>query len=250
MLRIAPPFEAVPPAGSGGTERGIATLTEELVRRGHNVMLFASGDSRTSARLVAIMSRAIWLQDGGDAALAIHGHPLDELSRRAEEFDVIHSHAEWLPFAMARQRPRPPLLTTAHVRLDVPAYEQLFQHFHASPLVSISHAQREPLPQANGVATIHGGVRLDDYPFAPRPGEYLAFVGRISPDKGVATAIRVARKTGRPIRLAARMPLDQPHNPEAQGDWQYYEAEVEPLLREPGVEYVGESWTMRPRRLC
>jgi uncharacterized membrane protein len=171
IAQLAPPFESVPPAGYGGTERVIATLTDELVRRGHDVTLFASGDSQTSARLVPTVPRALW-----------HGRPdyedfapfwaviLGQVWRQLEEFDVVHSHLDYFGFPMARARVRP-ILTTLHDRLDLPQLGQLYGEFTNVPLVSISDAQRRPVPEANWLATIYHGIDLDQHTFNPAAGE-------------------------------------------------------------------------------
>jgi len=240
IAQLAPPYEAVPPARYGGTERVVWALTEELVRRGHEVTLFASGDSRTSAHLVPIVDRALWQEAEPQDGLAYMAVALDDLYGRAHEFDLIHSHDQLMVLPLARLCPGTPTVTTLHGRLDRPDYQHLFQHFREQPLVSISNSQRVPFPEANWLATVYNGVCLDAFPFQPRHEGYLAFVGRISPDKGVDSAIRVARRVGLPLKLAARMPLRQAGNPEAQRDWEYYEQAVKPLLAEPGIEYLGE----------
>jgi glycosyltransferase involved in cell wall biosynthesis len=175
IAQIAPPFESVPPARYGGTERVIATLTEGLVRRGHDVTLFASGDSQTSARLVPTVPLALW-----------HGQPqyedfapfwpiiLGQVWRQIEKFDVIHSHLDYFGFPMARARVRP-MVTTLHGRLDLPQLRPLYAEFPDVPLVSISDAQRRPVPDANWLATIYHGIELDEFTFNPQMGGYLAF---------------------------------------------------------------------------
>jgi glycosyltransferase involved in cell wall biosynthesis len=164
---------------------------------------------------------------------------LGRLWRELDTFDVVHSHLDYFGFPVARGARRP-VLTTLHGRIDLVELEPLYEEFTDVPLVSISHAQRAPAPQANWVATVHHGIPLDEFTFRQEPGRYLAFLGRISPDKGVDTAIRIAMKAGWPIRIAARMPLPFKDNPEVRRDWAYYENEVQPLLQGPDVELIGQ----------
>jgi len=240
IAQLAPPFESVPPTGYGGTERVVSTLTEELVRRGHDVTLFASGDSRTSARLVPIVDKALWHHDppsnefAGHQA-AIFGTILD----RVDDFDIFHSHLDYLGFPLALET-QIPLLSTMHGRLDVPGLFGIYRAFAELPLVSISNAQRRPLALANWQGTVHHGIELDQFTFNPHQGRYLAFLGRISPEKGLDVAIRVARRAGMPLLVAARPPLSFDHSPEVQRDREYFEQVVEPLLSEPGVELIGQ----------
>jgi glycosyltransferase involved in cell wall biosynthesis len=240
IAQLAPPFESVPPARYGGTERVIATLTEELIRRGHDVTLFAAGDSRTSARLVPTVAQALWhRRPHVDDASPYWAVSLGKLLRRLDEFDVVHSHLDFFGFPLARQAEQP-VVTTLHGRLDLPELGELYEEFRDVPLVAISAAQRAPAAEANWVATIHHGIDLEEYTFNPKPGRYLAFLGRISPEKGVDTAIRVAQAAGMPIRIAARPPLPQTSNPQVARDWRYYEEEVQPLLQGPDVELIGQ----------
>jgi glycosyltransferase involved in cell wall biosynthesis len=240
IAQLAPPFESVPPARYGGTERVVFTLTEELVRRGHDVTLFAAGDSQTSARLVPTVDTALWhrrplVEDFSPYWAVTLGKLLTEL----DDFDVIHSHLDFFGFALARQAAQP-VVTTLHGRLDLPELRELYDEFSDVPLVSISDAQRRPAPDVNWVDTIHHGIDLDEYTPTFEPGRYLAFLGRISPDKGVDTAIRVAQAAGMPIRIAARAPLPYKTTPEVARDWVYYENEVQPLLQGSDVELIGQ----------
>ncbi len=240
IAQVAPPFESVPPARYGGTERVVSTLTEELVRRGHDVTLFASGDSRTSARLVPVVEQALWharvpYRDYAPFWAIVIG----KLWREIDRFDVVHSHLDFFGFPIARGAPCP-VLTTLHGRLDLPELVPLYEEFRDVPVVSISNAQRKPIPYANWLATVYHGIQLDEYTFNPERGSYLAFLGRISPDKGVDTAIRVAQRAGMPLRIAARPPLPNRNDPEARRDWDYYENEVQPLLQGPRVELIGQ----------
>jgi glycosyltransferase involved in cell wall biosynthesis len=240
IAQLAPPVEPVPPAKYGGTEQVISVLTEELVRRGHAVTLFASGDSQTAARLVPTVDRALWSQTRYTEVLPFLALAIDAVYSRAAEFDVIHNHIDFLAFPAASARPRPPTVSTLHGRLDLREFQPLYRHFARLSLVSISDAQRGPIPWANWAATVHHGLDLAAFPFRPAGEGYLAFLGRVAPEKGLDTAIAVARRAGRRLRIAARLPLDQPHNPEAQRDWRYYREVIGPLLSEPHVEYVGE----------
>jgi glycosyltransferase involved in cell wall biosynthesis len=238
--QLAPPFQSVPPVGYGGTERVISVLTEELVRRGHAVTLFASGDSTTAARLVPTIDRALWRHERYQDALPFMTIGIDLAYRLADELDLIHNHVDGLAFPMARAHPATPTVTTLHIRLDLPELRPLYRQFADLPLVSISDAQRAPIPRANWVGTVYHGIPVHEFPFRPDRGDYLAFLGRIAPEKGLDTAIEVARRAGLPLKIAARMPLDQPRNAEAQRDWRYYHEAIEPQLGAPGVELIGE----------
>lgn len=230
VAQVAPLYESVPPSLYGGTERVVWTLTEELVRRGHDVTLFASGDSQTSARLVACCDRALRLAGRIGEAHSATTIQLDTVYSRAEEFDLIHNHIDYAPFPLARLV-RTPTVTTLHGRLDLPEVQRLSQHFQDLPLVSVSRAQRRHLPAANWVATVHHGIFLDQYTLRTRRGEYLAFLGRISIEKRLDRAIEIARAVDMPLRVAAKIdPADR----------EYYEHAIEPLLKHPLVEYVGE----------
>jgi glycosyltransferase involved in cell wall biosynthesis len=239
IAQLAPPFETIPPVGYGGTERVVHTLTEELIRRGHEVTLFASGDSRTSARLVPTCEQALWRYERAyrdfAALLSVTlGKALGEL----DNFDVVHSHLDHFGFALTRQASTP-IVSTLHSRLDLPEHQDLYREFADVPLVSISNAQRTPVPWANFVATVHHGIDLEPFTFNPHPDSYLAYLGRISPDKGLDTAIRVARRAGLPLRVAARMPPPFRSDPSVRADWDYWEHVVRPLLGSD-VEVVGE----------
>jgi glycosyltransferase involved in cell wall biosynthesis len=217
----------------------VATLTEQLVRRGHDVTLFASGDSATSARLVPSVDTALWHQDRyGDFApfLAI---TLGKLAREMDGFDIVHNHLDFVGFPLGRCLPCP-MVSTLHGRLDLPEMIPLYEEFGDVSLVSISHEQRRPIPQANWVATVPHGIDLDAFTFNERPTGYLAFLGRIAPDKGLDTAIRVARRSGIPLKIAAREPLTMASDLNARADRQYYDEVIKPLLRGPGVEMIGE----------
>ena len=240
IAQLAPPFESVPPGAYGGTERVVHTLTEELVCRGHDVTLFASGDSHTSARLVPIVPEALWHQVPASNDFAAHRAAIfSSIRDHLADFDVVHSHLDYLGFSLAGTR-APAMVTTLHNRLDAPGVLQIYRAFAGVPLISISQAQRQPLPTANWLGTVPHGIDLDAFSFSPGPGKYLAFLGRVSPEKGLDVAIRVARQAGVPLRIAARPPLPFSDSPDAERDRQYFDAVIQPLLREPGVEMIGE----------
>src|SRR5205807_4593248 len=216
IAQVAPPFESVPPARYGGTERVVSTLTEELVRRGHDVTLFASGDSRTAARLVPIVDTALWHRDPPSNDFSVHQAAIfSTIIDRVDDFDILHSHLDYHGFPLALET-QIPMLSTMHRRLDVPHLYEIYRAFADLPLVSISNAQRRPLASANWQGTVYHGIELDQFTFNPHSGRYLAFLGRISPEKGLDVAIRVARRAGLPLRIAARPPLAFDHSPEVQ----------------------------------
>ncbi|MDR7542892.1 MAG: glycosyltransferase family 4 protein [Armatimonadota bacterium] len=230
IAQVAPLFESVPPRLYGGTERVVWSLTEALVRRGHDVTLFASGDSATSARLVPCCEQGLRLAGQITDAHAFTTIQLGMVYSRADEFDIIHNHIDYASFPMARLV-QTPTLTTLHGRLDLPAMRRISQFFRDLPLVSVSRAQRTPLRTANWIATIYHGIPLEHYRLRPRPGQYLAFLGRISPEKRLDRAIEIARATDLPLKVAAKIdPADQ----------DYYRHAIKPLLDHPLVEYAGE----------
>jgi len=230
IAQVAPLSESVPPKQYGGTERIVSYLTEELVRQGHDVTLFASGDSVTRARLVAPCRRSLRRSDGCIDRMAHHVLMLEQVSQRAHEFDVVHYHIDYLHFPLSR-RALIPHVTTLHGRLDIPDLVPLYEQFRDMPVLSISNAQRKPLPWVNWQATIYHGLPEDLFRFRPKPGSYLAFLGRISPEKRVDRAIEIAKRAGIPLKVAAKVdPVDK----------DYFERAVEPLLRSAVVEYVGE----------
>ncbi|MFN0072011.1 MAG: glycosyltransferase family 4 protein [Chloroflexota bacterium] len=248
IAQVAPPLEQVPPPKYGGTERVIYALTEELVRRGHDVTLFASGDSTTSARLVPIVDRAIWHHPRYLDHLPFVFTELQTVLERSDEFDIIHSHLDYLAFPFARQSSTP-WVHTLHGRMDLPEYQQLYRAFSDANVISISKNQRRPIPFAHWVATVYNGIAVSDYPYEARTGDYLAFVGRISPEKNVHIAIEVALKADMPLKIAARMPLPQALNPNDGDDWAYYEQKIKPMLEHPLIEYVGELDEKQKRAL-
>lgn len=229
IAQVSPLYEAVPPRWYGGTERIVSYLTEELVRQGNDVTLYASGDSVTAARLVAPCERALRLDAHRDP-LAHHVLLLEMVMRDAASYDVIHFHIDYLHFPLSR-RAGVPHLTTLHGRLDLPDLPPLYREFAEQPLVSISDAQRRPLPGANWIRTVYHGLRAERYPPCERAGDYLAFLGRISPEKRVDRAIEIAGRAGLPLRIAAK--IDEV-------DRAYFDAEIAPLFRRSHVEYLGE----------
>jgi glycosyltransferase involved in cell wall biosynthesis len=231
IAQIAPLIESVPPRLYGGTERVVSHLTEELVRLGHDVTLFASGDSVTSARLVSWATTALRLDPKVRDPFPYYMLMLDRVRECADDFDILHFHIDYLHFPLFR-----PLagrtVTTLHGRQDLPDLQPLYLGFKEMPLVSISSGQRAPIQNANFVATVHHGVPLDLYrpTFNPRGG-YLAFLGRISPEKGVDRAIKLARMLGVPLKIAAKVD---------RVDEDYFREQIAPLLQGPGVEFIGE----------
>jgi len=230
IAQVAPLYESVPPRLYGGTERVVAYLTEELVRQGHEVTLFASGDSRTSARLVAPCACALRLDPQARDALAQHLVMIEEVFRQADDFDVVHFHVDYLHFPVS-SRQQVPHLTTLHGRLDLPDLAPLYQTFPEMPVVSISNAQRKPLPWLNWQATVYHGLPENLYGCQEEPEDYLAFLGRISAEKRLDLAIEIARRSGLPLRIAAKVD---------RADADYFEEVIRPLLRQPGVEFLGE----------
>lgn len=230
IAQIAPLMEPVPPPGYGGTERVVSFLTEELVRRGHEVTLYATGDSLTRARLVPCAERGLREDPQVRDPLAHHVTMLDRVFRDAGNFDVLHFHIDYLHFPMT-SRQATPSITTLHGRLDLPDLQVVYRQFPDMPLVSISNAQRGPLPFAGWQATIQHGLPENLHRLRERARPYLAFLGRFSPEKRVDRAIEIARRVGLPLKVAAK--LDR-------ADDAYFESDVRHLLKEPGVEYLGE----------
>jgi glycosyltransferase involved in cell wall biosynthesis len=232
IAQVAPLYESVPPKLYGGTERVVSYLTEELVRLGHEVTLFASGDSETTAKLVAPCPRALWRDDSCRETLPHHLGLLELVFDDVSRFDVIHFHCDYLHFPLLRRHPCASV-TTLHGRLHVPDLAGLFQEYPEVPLVSISDSQRRPIPRANWQATIHHGLPRDLHTFREGPGDYLVFLGRISPEKRLDRAIAIAREAGMPLKVAAKV------YPEERD---YFTQAIEPLLKATRsfVEFVGE----------
>jgi glycosyltransferase involved in cell wall biosynthesis len=229
IAQVAPLAEAVPPKLYGGTERVVSWLVEELVRQRHDVTLFASGDSCTSAKLVPVVPQGLRLA-------GVHDHiastlvMLDEVRRRADDFDVIHFHVDLLQFPLFRDC-FSKCLTTLHGRLDLTDVHPLFEAFPGMPLISISDDQRRPMPPVNWLSTIHHGLPPHLYRFHPDRGRYLAFLGRMSPEKRPDRAIEIAKRSGIPLKMAAKVDVN---------DREYFVREIEPLLDDPLIEFVGE----------
>ncbi|MDK4743029.1 glycosyltransferase family 4 protein [Rhizobium sp. CNPSo 3464] len=232
IAQIAPLAESVPPKLYGGTERIVSYLTEELVRQGHDVTLFASGDSTTEATLVACSDVALRLNPAVRDHLPHQVVMLEEIRRRAHKFDVLHFHIDLLHFPLIRDF-ADRTVTTLHGRLDLPDLKPFYKAFPDIPLVSISNDQRRPMPPVNWAGTVYHGLPVDLLPFIEKPkGDYLAFLGRISPEKRPDRAIQIAAKVGMPLKIAAK--IDD-------ADKAYWETVIEPMVRShPNVEFIGE----------
>jgi glycosyltransferase involved in cell wall biosynthesis len=230
IAQIAPLTEAIPPKLYGGTERVVSWLTEELVELGHDVTLFASGDSVTKAKLEPMWPRALRLDASVRDPIALHMSMLERVRQRADEFDLLHFHLDYYPFSLF-SRQSTPFITTLHGRLDLNEHQTVFDSFPSAPVISISHAQRRPVPQASWVRTIHHGLPAQLLQPRPKKPSYLAVLGRIAPEKAVDQAIRIAVRCNLPLKIAAKVD---------RVDIEYFEREIKPLLQLPGIEYIGE----------
>ena len=230
IAQVAHLTESVPPKMYGGSERIIAYLTDELVHLGHDVTLFASADSVTTARLEPVCGDAVRNPETESERMVRLTLLQERVLQLSAQYDIIHAHLDFLAFPLAR-RCKTPIVTTVHGRLDLPELQTVYREFSEIPLVSVSDAQRQPCRWANWKATVHHGLPRDLYRFNSGKGGYLAFLGRISPEKGPAAAIEVAKRAGLPLRIAAK--LDS-------ADVTYYEEIIRPLLRDGSIEYVGE----------
>src|SRR4029079_1292354 len=230
IAQVAPLTEAIPPKLYGGTERVVHWLTEELVALGNDVPLFASGDSHTSANLEAVWPRALRLDGSIRDANALHMVMLENVRQRCDEFDLLHFHLDYYPFSLF-SRQRTPFLTTLHGRLDLPEHQPVFKTFDRTPLVSISNSQRRPVLQANWVKTIYHGVPEKLLTPRPKKPTSLAALGGIAQEKSMDRAIRIARRCGIPLKIAAKVD---------RVDQEYYEQAIKPLLDPPNIEYIGE----------
>jgi glycosyltransferase involved in cell wall biosynthesis len=230
IAQVAPLIESVPPKHYGGTERIVSYLTEELVRAGHDVTLFASGDSVTNARLIASCERSLRKNERCKDPVAREVLLVDHVIEYVNEVDLIHFHTGYLHFPVCRYLPVPHV-TTLHGRLDLPDLVPVFDRFRNEPLISISNAQRSPLPWANWQTTIYHGLPKDLFAFRPNQGDYLAFLGRISPEKRVDRAIEIAKRVSMPLKIAAKVD---------RADRRYFKRDIEPLLAQSHVEWVGE----------
>jgi glycosyltransferase involved in cell wall biosynthesis len=230
IAQIAPLTEAVPPLLYGGTERVVSWLTEELVALGHDVTLFASGDSATDAKLEPMWPRALRLDGTVRDPNALHMVMIEQVCQRSEQFDVLHFHLDYFSFSLM-SRQKTPFVTTLHGRLDLPEHQPVFSTFNSVPVVSISNAQRRPIPEANWVATVKHGLPAGL--LAPQQAQpsYLAFLGRVSPEKRLDGAIRIAQRCGLPLKIAAK--IDR-------ADEDYFNEVIRPLLGLPGIEFIGE----------
>ena len=231
IAQIAPLIESVPPQLYGGTERIVSFLTEELVAQGHDVTLFASGDSETDAKLVPCCERALRLDTAVRDVIPYYMIMLDKVRRQAADFDVLHFHIDQFHFPLFADISHR-TLTTLHGRQDLPDLQKLYEAFPQMPLAAISNSQRSAIPQANVATTILHGLPRDLLRPTLHPrGGYLAFLGRISPEKRVDRAIAISRAVGIPLRIAAKVD---------KADAAYFESEIKPLLNQPGVEFIGE----------
>ena len=231
IAQVAPLTESVPPRLYGGTERVVSYLTEECVRAGHEVTLFASGDSLTRGRLWPACRRALRLEGAGVIdPLAYHVRMIEMVAREAHNFDVVHFHVDYLHFPVTR-RQAIAAVTTLHGRLDIADVHPVYREFSDMHLVSVSEAQRRPMPWANWAGTVYHGVPEDLYQPRIQPGTYLAFLGRISPEKRVDRAVEIAQRVGMPLRIAAKIDAV---------DREYFESRIRRLLDDPLVEYLGE----------
>src|ERR1700745_2533998 len=232
IAQVTPLTEAVPPKLYGGTERIVHWLTEELVTLGNDVTLFASGDSHTSARLEAVWPKALRLDGSVRDPNALHIVMLERVRQKCddEEFDFLHFHLDYYPFSLFSRQPTP-FLTTLHGRLDLPEHQPVFTTFSSVPGISISNAQRRPVPQANWVRTIYHGIPEKLLTPQPTTPSYLAVLGRIAPEKGVDRAIKIAIRCGIPLKIAAKIDRD---------DEEYFAEVIRPMIDHPLVEYIGE----------
>jgi glycosyltransferase involved in cell wall biosynthesis len=232
IAQVAPLTEAVPPRLYGGTERVVHWLTEELVALGNDVTLFASGDSQTTAKLEATWPKALRLDGSVRDPNALHMVMLERVRQKCddEEFDFLHFHLDYYPFSLFARQPTP-FVTTLHGRLDLPEHQPVFSTFSSMPVISISNAQRRPVPQAKWVGTIHHGLPEKLLTPAPVAPGYLAVLGRIAPEKGVDRAIKIATRCGIPLKIAAKVD---------RADQEYYDEIIRPLMDHPLVEYIGE----------
>ena len=232
IAQVAPLYERVPPSLYGGTERVVAYLTDELVRRGHDVTLFASGDSETTAKLIAPVPIALRLSGEARDPLSAHVIELSYVFEHADRFDIIHCHMDYPGFLVGRAVSTP-VVHTLHGRLDLPYLRPVFEQFRDAQIVSISDAQRTPLRDLDlaWAGTVHHGLPLHRYAYSPEGGDYLAVLGRVAPEKRLDLAIAVALKLGVPLRVAAKVDV---------ADRVYFEREIRPQLNDPLIDFIGE----------
>jgi glycosyltransferase involved in cell wall biosynthesis len=230
IAQIAPLAESVPPKLYGGTERVVAWLIDELVELGHDVTLFASGNSKTRAKLVPVWPYAFRLSRQRTDPVAVQAVLLETMAARAKEFDVIHCHIDWLALPLLI-RSGVPFLTTMHGRLDITGLPDVVRHFPEAPFVSISNNQRLPLPGAHWLGTVYHGLPSQSLHPRFEPGSYLAFLGRLTKEKGPEEAMRIARDAGIPLRIAAKVP---------KGERGYFKEQLEPKIDGREVQLTGE----------
>ena len=230
IAQISPLTEAVPPKLYGGTERVISWLTDELVNLGHDVSLFASGDSVTSAKLEPMWPRALRLDGSVRDPNALHMAMIERVCRRADEFDILHFHLDYYPFSLM-SRLGIPFVTTLHGRLDLPEHQPMFETFSSVPVVSISNSQRRPIHTANWAGTVYHGLPKTMLVPQSRTPTYLAFLGRISPEKRVDRAVHIAERCGLPLKVAAKVD---------QVDSDYFNDDIRGLFDKPHVDFIGE----------
>jgi glycosyltransferase involved in cell wall biosynthesis len=230
IAQVAPLYESVPPKTYGGTERVVSWLTEELVRLGHEVTLFASGDSMTTARLVPCSPESLRLSTDCIDQMAHHFVQLEKVLQEKDEFDLIHFHTDYLHFPIS-SREEYVNVTTLHGRLDIPDLVPLYEIYSHMPVISISNAQRDPLPHLNWQGTAYHGFPPETYKLYSKPGKYLAFLGRTSPEKGLDKAIDIAKKLGMPLKVAAK--IDK-------ADQEYFDTCIKPVLDSKDIEFLGE----------
>ena len=230
IAQVAPLYERVPPQMYGGTERVVSYLTEELVSQGHDVTLFASGDSVTNARLLSPCKEALRLSSTCVDQYVHHVLMMEMVQKMKNNFDIIHYHIDYMHFPLSRNS-NTPHVTTLHGRLDIPDLVPLYKEFNEIPLISISYHQRKPIGKVNWTANVYHGLPYDLLEFNPTGGEYLAWVGRISPEKRVDRAIEIAIKCNMPLKIAAKVD---------KVDYQYYINEIKPKLNHPLIEFIGE----------
>ncbi|HKW19118.1 MAG TPA: glycosyltransferase family 4 protein [Terriglobales bacterium] len=230
IAQVAPLYESVPPKLYGGTERVVSWLTEELVSLGHDVTLFASGDSMTTANLIPVCKESLRLSPESIDHMAHHFVLMEKVLSYKEDFDLIHFHVDYIHYPLSR-RERYTHVTTLHGRLDIPDLVPLYEIYRDMPVISISDSQREPLPHLNWQGTVHHGLPIDNYTFHRNSGKYMAFLGRTSPEKGLDRAIAIAKAAGIPLKIAAKVD---------KADQEYFETVINPMLDSKEIEFVGE----------
>ncbi len=230
IAQVAPLYESVPPKLYGGTERVVSFLTEELVAQGHDVTLFASGDSKTTARLIPIGNESLRLNKNCQDQLVHHVGMLQRVIDESHQFDIIHFHIDYLHFPLSRLL-RLPHVTTLHGRLNIPDLRPFYDLYKDMPVISISHAQRRPLPDVRWVANVYHGITTDLFQPRYSQGKYLAFLGRVSPEKGLNRAIDIAVASGLPLKIAAKIDVS---------DRDFFERQIRKRLSHPLIEFIGE----------